>query len=58
MGSAIDASDAMARIDKHEAMCEIRYDAINARLKRIEIILMISVGFIITTLLGFVLQTT
>jgi len=48
----------MARIDKHEAMCEIRYDAINARLKRIEIILMVSVGFIITTLLGFVLQTT
>ena len=25
-----------ARVDTHEAVCELRYDSINARLKRIE----------------------
>ena len=28
-----------ARVDTHEAVCELRYDSINARLKRIEQIL-------------------
>ena len=46
----------MARIDKHEAICEIRYDQINARLKRIEQILMGSVAFLVTILLTLVLK--
>jgi hypothetical protein len=29
-----------ARLDTHEQVCEFRYDSINARLKRIEQILM------------------
>ena len=48
--------ESMARIDKHEAICELRYDAINARLKRIEQILMGSVAFIITMLVTIVLK--
>lgn len=46
----------MARIDKHEAICEIRYEAINARLKRIEHILMGSVAFLVTILLTLVMK--
>lgn len=48
--------ESMARIDKHEAICEIRYEAINARLKRIEQILMGSVAFLVTILLTLVLK--
>ena len=48
--------ESMARIDKHEAICEIRYDQINARLKRIEQILMGSVAFLVTILLTLVLK--
>lgn len=48
--------ESMARIDKHEAICEIRYSSIEARLKRIEQILMGSVAFIITILLTIVLK--
>ena len=48
--------ESMARIDKHEAICELRYDAINARLKRIEQILMGSVAFIITMLVTIVFK--
>ena len=48
--------ESMARIDKHEAICEIRYGQIDARLKRIEQILMGSVAFLITILLTLVLK--
>lgn len=41
-----------AKLEKHEAICELRYDSINARLKRIETILIGSAGFIIACLLG------
>jgi len=48
--------ESIARIDKHEAICEIRYSSIDSRLKRIEQILMGSVAFIITILLTIVLK--
>jgi hypothetical protein len=43
-----------ARLNSHEAVCEIRYDSICARLKRIEQILIGSAGFIILTLVTLV----
>jgi hypothetical protein len=45
-----------ARLNSHEAVCLIRYDAINARLKRLEKILIGSAGFIIASLLAVVLK--
>ena len=53
----------MATIDKteaalsaHEAVCAERYTGINARLKRLEQILIGSAGFIIAILLSLVLK--
>jgi hypothetical protein len=43
-----------ARLNSHEAVCEVRYDSICARLKRIEQILIGSAGFIILTLVTLV----
>ena len=43
-----------ARLNSHEAVCELRYDSICARLKRIEQILIGSAGFIILTLVAIV----
>lgn len=40
-----------ARLNSHEAVCAVRYEAINARLKRLEQILMGTAGFIIVFLL-------
>jgi hypothetical protein len=45
-----------ARLNSHEAVCEIRYDSICARLKRIEQILIASAGFIIVTLITLVFK--
>ena len=39
-----------AKLNTHEAVCEIRYDSICARLKRIEQILIGSAAFIIASL--------
>lgn len=39
-----------ARLDSHEELCALRYDAINARLKRLESILIGSAGFVIAAL--------
>ena len=44
------------RLDTHEAVCELRYDSINARLKRIEQILIGSCAAIIGMLLTLVLK--
>ena len=41
-----------ARLNTHEAVCEIRYDSICARLKRIEQILVASAGFIVAALVS------
>ena len=42
------------RLTSHEAVCELRYDTINARLKRIEHIGITIAGFIIALLLHLV----
>lgn len=49
-------SETEARLNSHEEVCKIRYEAINARLKRIEQILMASAAFIIATLGAIVLK--
>jgi hypothetical protein len=41
-----------ARLNTHEAVCELRYDSICARLKRIEQILVTSAGFIVAALVS------
>jgi hypothetical protein len=48
--------DIESRLNSHEAVCAERYTGINARLKRLEQILLLSAGFIITTLLALVLK--
>lgn len=45
-----------ARLSTHEAVCAERYAGINARLKRLETILIGSAGFIIAVLVGIVLK--
>jgi hypothetical protein len=45
-----------ARLSTHEEVCAIRYEAINARLKRLEHILMGTAAFIIATLLTIVIK--
>ena len=44
------------RLTSHEAVCEIRYESISARLKRIEQIGITVAGFIIALLLHLVLK--
>ena len=44
------------RLTSHEAVCEIRYDSINARLKRIEQIGISVAGFIIALLVHIALK--
>jgi hypothetical protein len=39
-----------AKLNTHEAVCEVRYDSICARLKRIEQILIGSAAFIVASL--------
>lgn len=43
-----------ARLMSHEQVCAVRYEGINARLKRLEQILIGSAGAIILMLLGLV----
>lgn len=45
-----------ARLMSHEQVCAVRYEGINARLKRLEQILIGSAGFIIVLLLGLVVK--
>ena len=44
------------RLTSHEAVCEIRYDSISARLKRIEQIGITIAGFIIALLLHIIMK--
>lgn len=46
--ATIDETD--ARLNSHEAVCALRYEAINARLKRLEQIMIGTAGFVILTL--------
>lgn len=44
------------RLTSHEAVCEVRYESINARLKRIEQIGISVAGFIIALLLHIIMK--
>jgi hypothetical protein len=46
----IDATD--ARLSTHEEVCAIRYDQINARLKRIEGIMIKTAGIMLVSMAG------
>ena len=48
--ATIDATD--ARLSTHEAVCAERYEQINARLKRIEGILMKTAGIMLVSMAG------
>jgi hypothetical protein len=48
--TTIDATD--ARLATHEEICALRYDQINARLKRIEGIMMKTAGIMILSMAG------
>jgi hypothetical protein len=48
--STIDVTE--ARLSTHEEICALRYDQINARLKRIEAILMKTAGLMIVAMGG------
>ena len=54
MSEFIDKNE--AALSAHEQICEVRYESICARLKRLEQILVGSAGFIIVTLLAIVLK--
>ena len=45
-----------AKLNTHEAICELRYDSICARLKRIEQILIGSAAFIVASLVAIALK--
>ena len=45
-----------AQLDKHEAICAERYDQINARLKRLERIIMGTAGATIILLMGLLVS--
>ena len=48
--TTIDKTD--ARLSTHEEICSIRYDQINARLKRIEAIMLKTAGVMILSMAG------
>jgi hypothetical protein len=48
--TTVDATD--ARLQTHEEICAIRYDQINARLKRIEAIMLKTAGLMIVSMAG------
>lgn len=48
--STIDATE--ARLTTHEEVCAIRYEQINARLKRIEAIMLKTAGLMIISMAG------
>ena len=48
--TTIDATE--ARLSTHEEICSIRYDQINARLKRIEAIMLKTAGVMILSMAG------
>jgi hypothetical protein len=48
--------DVEARLNTHEEVCAFRYESINARLKRLEQILIGTAGFMIVFLLAQVIK--
>lgn len=49
-------SETEARLNSHEAVCAFRYETINARLKRLEQIMIGTAGFVIVLLLAQLLK--
>ena len=47
-------SETEARLNSHEAVCAIRYEQINARLKRLEGILIKTAGLMIVSMTGVI----
>jgi hypothetical protein len=43
-------SETEARLNSHEAVCTLRYESLCARLKRLEQVLMVTAGFMISVL--------
>jgi hypothetical protein len=54
--TALLIDETKAKLNTHEAICELRYDSICARLKRIETILITSAGFIVASLVAIALK--
>jgi hypothetical protein len=54
MSELIDKNE--AALFAHEAVCEIRYESICSRIKRLETILIGTAGFIIITLISIVIK--
>ena len=48
--ATVDATD--ARLSTHEEVCALRYEQINARLKRIEAIMMKTAGVMLVSMAG------
>jgi hypothetical protein len=46
-----------ARLNSHEAVCALRYEQINARLKRLEGILMKTAGIMLISMAGVIWAT-
>ena len=53
--TTIDKTD--ARLSTHEEICALRYDQINARLKRIEAIMLKTAGVMILSMTGTIFST-
>jgi hypothetical protein len=47
-------SETESRLNSHEAVCALRYDQINARLKRLEGILIKASGLMIVSMVGVI----
>ena len=54
--TALLIDETKAKLNTHEEICELRYDSICARLKRIETILITSAGFIVASLAAIALK--
>ena len=52
-----DMDETTARLNSHEAVCALRYDQINARLKRLEAILMKTAGIMLVSMAGVIWAT-
>ena len=52
----MEISEVEAKLMTHEEVCAVRYEGINARLKRLEQILMASAGTIIVLLVSLVVK--
>jgi hypothetical protein len=50
--ATIDSTD--ARLSTHEEVCSLRYEAINARLKRIESIMIQAAGLMLVSMAGVI----